>query len=214
MTVEVSAIVVTYRHADFIGAAIRSVLAQTGPAYEIVVSDDCSGDGTLDAARDALRETPPGIRVAIASTAGNAGLGANLNNAVAQSTGRILVACSGDDVSMPGRFAKLVEAFGAPGDGVYAVTSDAQKIDAAGRPTGVEPGWRQPGPIVAEAFATPDVSTCGAATAYRREVFDVFGPLEPGVNWEDQVLPFLAALLGKVRGCASRWSGIASTAPT
>jgi glycosyltransferase involved in cell wall biosynthesis len=196
--IAVSALVITYCHKAFVAEALQTILAQQGPDFEIVASDDCSPDGTLAEIERIAAATGGQRRFVVSSTPRNSGLASNLNNAVAQARGAILVACAGDDRSRPGRFARLVAAMGVHEDGIFAVTTDAMKIDAAGRETGHEPGWQHGGAIEAMAFVVPGVATNGAAMAYRREVFDLFGPLDAGVNWEDQVLPFRAALLGKV----------------
>jgi hypothetical protein len=39
----------------------------------------------------------------------------------------------------------------------------------------------------------------GASNAWRRKVFDVFGPLRPDLVFEDRVIAFRAALLGEIR---------------
>ena len=51
-TVDVTVLVVTYNHAAFIETAVRSVLRQeTNFDFEIIVSEDCSTDGTRDIVR-------------------------------------------------------------------------------------------------------------------------------------------------------------------
>lgn len=192
----VSALLITYNHERFVAESVRSILAQEGPAFEIVASDDCSTDDTPRELASLIATADPAMRFVAVSTERNSGLGANINRAVSLTHGDILIACAGDDRSRPGRFAKLVAAFSTPD--VFAVTSDALKIDTAGNETGRELGWQHDEPIRARAFVAPGVATNGASMAYRREVFDFFGPLQPGVNWEDQVLPFRAALLGRV----------------
>jgi len=47
----VTVLMTAYNRAEFIGPAIESVLAQTFAAFELVIVDDCSTDGTLDIAR-------------------------------------------------------------------------------------------------------------------------------------------------------------------
>ena len=47
--VDVSAIVLTYNHEPYIEAALKSVLSQRGDfSFEVIVSEDCSTDGTRD----------------------------------------------------------------------------------------------------------------------------------------------------------------------
>ena len=50
MPTTATVLVIAYRMRDTIAASIASAFAQTVPC-EIIVSDDCSGDGTLKAAR-------------------------------------------------------------------------------------------------------------------------------------------------------------------
>lgn len=57
-------LVVTYNHARFIGAAIESVLAQeTDFDFEIIVSEDCSTDGTRQIVRRFAEAHPDRIRL-------------------------------------------------------------------------------------------------------------------------------------------------------
>ncbi len=193
----VTALVVTFNQRDFIEEALASVLAQTYRPLQVVVSDDCSTDGTFEKIAEFLQSSGR-TDIEAVQTPRNGGLGANLNLAVSHARGEIVVAFAGDDFSVPERCAELVREFGARADGVFAVTSDAYRCDRAGTITGYEFGWRHGETVEAGKFWSSGVSTCGAATAYRREVFDVFGPLQPGMNWEDQVWPLRAALLGKI----------------
>lgn len=60
----VSVVVPCYRCADTIGASIASVAAQSLPPEEVLLVDDCSGDGTLDALHELASRYPQGwIRV-------------------------------------------------------------------------------------------------------------------------------------------------------
>ncbi len=60
----VTALVVTYNHRPFIAAALHSALAQrTGFDYEILVSEDCSTDGTREVVLDVQRRHPDLVRL-------------------------------------------------------------------------------------------------------------------------------------------------------
>jgi glycosyltransferase involved in cell wall biosynthesis len=57
--VQLSVVVVTYNHAPYIAQAIESVLAQqTSRPMEIIVSEDCSTDGTREIVRDFAARDP------------------------------------------------------------------------------------------------------------------------------------------------------------
>lgn len=56
----VSVVVPCYRCADTIGASLASVAAQTLPPEEVILVDDCSGDGTLEALHREAASYPAG----------------------------------------------------------------------------------------------------------------------------------------------------------
>lgn len=45
---KISVVMATYNHADYVGAAIESVLNQTYQDFEFIIADDCSTDGTVE----------------------------------------------------------------------------------------------------------------------------------------------------------------------
>lgn len=191
----VTALVVTYNQRDFVEEALASVLAQTYRPLQVVVSDDCSTDGTFEKTVEFVKSRNR-LDVEVTQTACNRGLGANLNHALARARGEIIVVFAGDDVSLPQRCSELAAVFGDASRNVFAATSDVRLCDSAGEIFGYQKGWSRPEPLEAEAFVRPEVSMLGAAAAYRRDVFSHFGPLPEGFNHEDQLLPFRAGLLG------------------
>lgn len=56
----VSVVIPCFRCADTIGDAVASVAAQTLLPAEVLLVDDCSGDGTVDALRALAADHPPG----------------------------------------------------------------------------------------------------------------------------------------------------------
>lgn len=187
----VTLLVIAYRMRDTIAEAIRSALAQTWPC-EIIVSDDSSGDGTLEAAREAARDEP---RVRIRSTARNIGLCAHLNELAALARSEILVCLSGDDVAMPQRVQRLAGAFAANPD-AQLVGSQVDDIDAQGmlRAEGVRglpPQIDQRWLLRRGKLAT----ILGASMAFRRELIVALPPLCGTV--EDNMLTLRAALMGE-----------------
>jgi hypothetical protein len=104
----VAAIMPTYNHAAFVGAAIDSVLAQAFDAWELVVVDDGSTDGTLEIAR---RYRDPRIRVLARDHGGLSGLGEMYRAALESSTAPLLAVIEGDDAWPPDKLARQVADF-------------------------------------------------------------------------------------------------------
>src|ERR1035437_9634192 len=108
----VAAIMPTYNHAAFVGAAVESVLAQTFGAWELFVVDDGSTDGTPDIVRG-YRD--PRIRVITRDHGGLYRLGDLYRAALEWSTAPLLAILEGDDTWPPDKLARQVADFDDPG---------------------------------------------------------------------------------------------------
>lgn len=97
----------SYEAADYIGEAIESALGQTYPRVEVIVADDCSGDGTADVAEDYERRYPDRVKVLRGER--NLGSWRNRDRALQASRGELLTRLDGDDVWMPEKVAMQVE---------------------------------------------------------------------------------------------------------
>lgn len=86
-----------------LSAAIRSILWQTYPHWELLILDDGSTDKTVEIARSfddsRIRVLVDGVR---------RGLPARLNEAIAQSKGEYLARMDGDDVAYPERLERQI----------------------------------------------------------------------------------------------------------
>lgn len=105
----VSALMIVRDRGALLEASMRSVLAQEGPDWELLVVDDGSTDDTLDvatsvASRDARVRVLPSVRLGIPATR---------NRGLDEARGRYLAICDSDDLSQPGRFAAQVAALDA-----------------------------------------------------------------------------------------------------
>ncbi len=97
MEPKVSVIVCTYNHEDTVGAALDSILAQrTDFDFEIVVSDDCSADGTADIVRSYAARYPDRVRAIF--NAENKGVADNYFDTLYECRGRYIADLAGDDV--------------------------------------------------------------------------------------------------------------------
>jgi len=89
-----------YNTQRWVGAALRSILAQTDGDFELIVIDDGSTDGTLAATREAAGGDP---RARIISRA-NTGIVGALNEGLALARGEFIARMDGDDLCDPRRF--------------------------------------------------------------------------------------------------------------
>ncbi|HMP79625.1 MAG TPA: glycosyltransferase [Pirellulaceae bacterium] len=94
---KVSVAIITFNHARFIGPCLDSVLDQDfGDEYEIVVSDDCSTDGTREIVRDYAARYPDRIRPLLRER--NLGRGGrNLAATMLACDGQYIATLEGDD---------------------------------------------------------------------------------------------------------------------
>jgi len=110
MNPEVSIIVLTYNQEATVGRALDSLLAQDCPfSYEIVVSDDCSSDGTAAVCRRYATQFPDKVKLTVNSR--NKGVQANYFDTLDRCNGRYIADCAGDDYwCHPHKLAMQVEA--------------------------------------------------------------------------------------------------------
>lgn len=193
----VSYILLTYNQAETVKAAVDSALRQAGPPLEIVISDDHSTDATFDVITSTVAGYDGPHKVILNRNPENLGLAGNLDTAHRLSSGDVIVAAAGDDMSHPQRCERIREAFdtGRP----LLVCSYAKVIDRDGHPV---PGdfrtalfYRSLDPARA---ARSKSLYIGATGAWHRSLYDKYGPIDPDA-YEDLVLGFRAALEGRVK---------------
>lgn len=108
----VSVIAAAYNVEPYVERAIKSVLSQTMQDVELIISDDCSKDGTC-AAVDAWVARDP--RVKLVRNTKNGGPGFARNGALRAATGEWIAVLDADDWFEPTRLEKLLNAAEAAG---------------------------------------------------------------------------------------------------
>lgn len=189
-------LLIAYRQADTVGAAIAGALAQTWSPLEIIVSDDASPDGTWAAIEQAVAGYTGPHRLVLNRNPTNLGIGAHLSALAARARGELLFVTAGDDVSLPQRVETTMRAWLAHGRRPDLIASALVDIDAAGG----EHGRLQPDDLArwrsAADWAARLPYVVGAGQAWTRRLFERFGPLPAGTVAEDLVMVFRAIVSG------------------
>jgi glycosyltransferase involved in cell wall biosynthesis len=92
---KISVCLLTYNHAEVIESTLRTILDQTISGYEVIVSDDCSNDGTWERI---LELAAVDVRIKPVRTPHNMGMPGNANFAVAHSDRPYIALLHHDDL--------------------------------------------------------------------------------------------------------------------
>lgn len=196
-----------YNQEAFIAEAVSGALSQTYSPLQVILSDDCSKDRTFEIMREIVGRYQGPHRVVLNRNPSNLGLARHVNNIVRLAQGKLVVAASGDDVSLPERTAALFEAWDAKGRTATYVYSRMIHIDERGTET-KHPFWHDnwlPTHAITEQTAslseylrTLKPGVCGSAGAYSPSLFETFGDLPGDTMHEDDAMTFRSLLMGRV----------------
>lgn len=87
--------------------ALKTLLEQTFRDYEVVISDDCSPDGTVAVLLDFLQTYDGSVRVRLYRASENDGIVRNRLRGMYYANGEWIVQADGDDFSMPQRLERI-----------------------------------------------------------------------------------------------------------
>lgn len=101
--------IITYNSAETVIETLDSIYAQTYPNIELIISDDCSQDNTLDVCRAWLNTHKPRFEnCRLLESDNNTGITANCNRAIADAKGIFLKLLAGDDLLEPSALSEYV----------------------------------------------------------------------------------------------------------
>ncbi|WP_308796724.1 glycosyltransferase family 2 protein [Agromyces silvae] len=133
-TTSVSVALGTHNGARYLAAQLESVLAQTYPVREIVVSDDASSDDTVALAERLVAEHRSAgrhIELVVMRNAPALGVTANFEQALRATSGDLVALSDQDDVWRVDRVERAVRAFAARPQ-LQLVASNARLVDERG----------------------------------------------------------------------------------
>jgi alpha-1,3-rhamnosyltransferase len=98
----VSVIVVTYNSSQFVIETLNSIASQTCGELELIITDDCSKDNTIELCEDWLFANKQRfVYCQIIQVPQNTGIAANCNRGLNAASGHWIKYCAGDDALMP-----------------------------------------------------------------------------------------------------------------
>jgi glycosyltransferase involved in cell wall biosynthesis len=189
----ISILMMAYKASDTIVAAMDGALSQT-IACEIIVSDDGSPDDTFSIMQAHAENYRGPHTLIVRRNEPNQGITQHLNTLMGLASGDIFIVMAGDDVSYPQRAIETSRAFAA-NPGAFVLGSSSDEVDMHDafirrRPRDLPATFS----LMYFAKVGKLATILGATMAFRREIYDRFGPLRGSV--EDNVITLRGALLG------------------
>ncbi len=192
---------ISYRDARYIEQAVAGALAQTYQPLEIILSNDCSSDGTFAIITKMAAAYRGPHKLILNRNERNLGTGGHINRIMELSHGEIIVIAAGDDISLPERTEKLSAVFKKGRGRIKSVFSNSLVIDESGN--GSIHQYIEPLPhdefLLENIVRNRDFGiVAGSSHAWTRDLFETFGPLATPLSVEDSAIAFRAALLGRI----------------
>ncbi len=192
----VTFVVLGYRQEQYIREAIEGAFSQTYSPLEIILSDDCSPDGTFRIMQE-MAASYTGLHQVIArQTAVNVGLSAHLDEVAALARGEWIVIAAGDDISLPERVIvhmRLAEAHPKAYSTFLAPVAIGNSRSDESVPKVINKVLSYP-----ETLKSYGGGILGATHAIRKSTWTIFGNLGKGRICEDWALAFRSSLIGEV----------------
>ena len=195
-----SYVLFTYNQEAYVRESLEAALSQTYPRLEIVISDDCSKDRTVDVIREVLSEYSGAHRIVLNVNQKNLGIGGHISlilNELCSGDHCILV--GGDDISKPDHVDRAVDAIEANKD-AYVIDFSASVIDGEGHFLSENAVSSEPLSYNLKSYLQfAPFRTFAPGRIIRRELFKIFGGIAPICPTEDSVIVLRALILGKLQ---------------
>jgi glycosyltransferase involved in cell wall biosynthesis len=198
---------ISYKQEQFIRKALEGAFAQTYQPLEIVLSDDCSPDRTFEIMRQMVLEYKGPHKIVLNQNEHNLGLCNHVNRILDLASGEIVVVAAGDDISLPDRVEKSWRILEKNPD-VNCVSFQFGVIDGNGESASKR--IKKQGQLtkysLCDFIAQDGFHLNGPSRAFRKSVYNYFGPLSDKAETEDTTTFLRCLLLGNV--CYSSDVGI------
>jgi glycosyltransferase involved in cell wall biosynthesis len=188
-----------YNQEQYVREAVEGAFAQTYEPMEIILSDDCSSDRTFQIMQEMAAAYQGPHEVKLRQNHPNQGIARHVNQIIASSSGKYLVASAGDDISLAERTEMTVAVLQENQSAAFCETAYIP-INEAGaetpRKTPIFPA--RTNLALADLLHGQISGLTGAARTYRLSTIQFFPPLEADCPTEDS--PFVLRCLLHGRG--------------
>lgn len=172
----------------YLDAAVESILGQSLAAFEFVILDDGSTDGSYERLVEWAARDP---RIVLSKSPAAPGLVSSGNQVVAMASGDIIARMDADDIAHPDRLKRQVAVLGAHDD-VVLVGCNWDGIDGDGQPVRA----RVASMLTSRRLSAP---FCHGSILFRRSAFSRTGGYRQACEfWEDTDFYYRMAQLGRV----------------
>lgn len=193
----VSFVILTYNQKDYVVDAIKGAISQDYDNLEIVISDDCSSDNTVQIIEEYLKHVKTKFSIKLIKNEVNQGTVASFLNAIAASKGQYIVAAAGDDISLPNRVTTQLNYM--TDTNACVVVSNYELIDQKGLTINKNYSPYQIEDLVNVVFNSKEgIAIHGASAFYDRRLFDSLQGFEGWFLFEDSLMTFVCLYLNCV----------------
>lgn len=190
----ISYVVTAYNIEAFIRESIECAFSQTYTPLEIILSDDCSSDGTYEIMEDMAKSYKGPHKIKLNRNEKNLGITRHMNKAYLElAEGEIIIAAHGDDISLPER-THLSYEFLRNNPDVTAVSLSMKSVDSDGIENGTDDAC-------VDSVRFYDFDSGGnipaPSRAFYKKVMTNFGPLADDCPTEDELITTRALMMGR-----------------
>lgn len=193
----VTFVLLAYNQKKYIREAVEGALSQTYSPLEIILSDDCSTDGTYETMLEMATQYTGAKSIVVRRNKQNQGLIEHINSIILESSSEIVVLAAGDDISEAHRTERTADLFLRDPKALLVHSNVSVIGDQAGlerlRPSVIN------SQIDAATIATSGNIYIGATGAIRKRLLDIYGHIGEPDAYEDLVLGFRAVLMKGLR---------------
>lgn len=194
--IKVAALCITFNQKDFVEKSLLSLFDQTYKTFDIVISDDCSTDGTFEVLQELVLNYKGHHKIILNRNLKNHGIGKNTQIAIDLCKADLYVTCDGDDISTKDRFSQIVNFFKEDKTGINFLATDAFLMTRNGviGPIKVSANLDSIGSVLNALDSRPIFF--GATTAFTKDLIDGYPQIQDGVSGIDQIMLLRSLMKG------------------